>query len=71
MGGWLLTTDRIAEPWGTRTSYTAGESWSVRVDTHLEEGLETDAADRWVQAAAILHSKGDYAPPMTPGRLRI
>ncbi|MEW1979503.1 nitrate reductase [Citricoccus sp. NPDC079358] len=55
----MTTTDRIAEPWGTRTPYAAGEAWPVRVDTHLEEGLDPDAVDRWVQTASILHSNGD------------
>ncbi|WMY78079.1 nitrate reductase [Citricoccus sp. I39-566] len=55
----MTTTDRIAEPWGTRTPYAAGESWPVRVDTHLEEGLDPSEVDRWVQTASILHSNGD------------
>ena len=31
-------TDRIADPWGERTPYGAGESWPVRVDTQLADG---------------------------------
>jgi anaerobic selenocysteine-containing dehydrogenase len=52
-------TDRIAEPWGTRTPYGPGEPWPTRVDTHLAEGLTEDDVDRWVQSASILHSNGD------------
>ncbi len=55
----MTRKDRIAEPWGTRTPYAAGEEWPVRVDTHLEEGLEAGEVDRWVQTASILHSNGD------------
>ncbi|GAB3551146.1 nitrate reductase [Arthrobacter tumbae] len=51
--------DRIAEPWGTRTPYASGEPWPVRVDMHLEEGLQAGDVDRWVQTASILHSNGD------------
>src|SRR3954466_5384125 len=51
--------DRIAEPWGTRTPYGAGERWPVRVDTYLAEGLAEQEVDRWVQSATILHSNGD------------
>ncbi|GAA1149323.1 molybdopterin oxidoreductase family protein [Nesterenkonia lutea] len=55
----MAARDRIAEPWGTRTPYAAGESWPVRVDTHLDEGLAPEDVDRWVQTASILHSNGD------------
>ncbi|GAB3259191.1 molybdopterin oxidoreductase family protein [Arthrobacter pigmenti] len=51
--------DRISNPWGSRTPYSAGEQWPVRVDTHLQEGLTVDGVDRWVQTASILHSNGD------------
>ena len=51
--------DRIAEPWGTRTPYGPGETWPVRVDAHLAEGVDPDDVDRWVQSASILHSNGD------------
>lgn len=51
--------DRIAEPWGTRTPYAAGQDWPVRVDMYLQDGLEPEAVDRWVQTASILHSNGD------------
>jgi anaerobic selenocysteine-containing dehydrogenase len=52
-------TDRIAEPWGTRTPYGAGERWPTRVDLHLEEGVQAQDVDRWVQSASIRHSNGD------------
>ncbi|MBZ5735528.1 molybdopterin-dependent oxidoreductase [Nocardioides sp. TRM66260-LWL] len=51
--------DRIAEPWGTRTPYGAGEPWPVRVDQHLAAGVAEDDVERWVQAASLLHSNGD------------
>jgi hypothetical protein len=51
-------TDRIAQPWGTRTPYGRGESWPVRVDTFLEDGV--GACDvEWYRSASILHSNGD------------
>jgi anaerobic selenocysteine-containing dehydrogenase len=51
--------DRIAEPWGTRTPYGPGDTWPVRVDTYLDQGLSVEDVDRWVQSATILHSNGD------------
>jgi anaerobic selenocysteine-containing dehydrogenase len=51
--------DRIAEPWGTRTPYGPGETWPVRVDSYLSDGLTEDDVDRWAQSASILHSNGD------------
>jgi anaerobic selenocysteine-containing dehydrogenase len=51
--------DRIADPWGERTPYGAGEKWPVRVDTFLDQGLGPGDVERWVQAASILHSNGD------------
>ncbi|MFP3712143.1 molybdopterin oxidoreductase family protein [Puerhibacterium sp. TATVAM-FAB25] len=51
--------DRIAEPWGTRTPYGRGEAWPARVDMHLEQGVQPDDVDRWVQSASIHHSNGD------------
>ena len=33
--------------------------WPERVDTHLEEGVEEDQVDAWVQSASVLHSNGD------------
>ncbi|WP_298459880.1 molybdopterin oxidoreductase family protein [uncultured Cellulomonas sp.] len=55
----MSRTDRIAEPWGTRTPYGPGETWPARVDTYLEDGVTADDVDRWVQSATILHSNGD------------
>jgi anaerobic selenocysteine-containing dehydrogenase len=52
-------TDRIANLWGKRTPFAAGEEWPVRVDQVLEEGVSEDEVDRWVQTASILHSNGD------------
>ncbi|KGH47551.1 molybdopterin oxidoreductase [Modestobacter caceresii] len=54
-----MQTDRIAEPWGTRTPYGPGEAWPTRVDTHLADGVAPEDVDRWVQSATILHSNGD------------
>ncbi|MGY1844608.1 molybdopterin oxidoreductase family protein [Modestobacter sp. SYSU DS0875] len=55
----MSRTDRIAEPWGTRTPYGPGDDWPVRVDAHLAEGVGEADVDRWVQSATILHSNGD------------
>ncbi|HET7327589.1 MAG TPA: nitrate reductase [Nocardioidaceae bacterium] len=52
-------TDRIGQPWGSRTPYGPGETWPTRVDSYLEEGVTVDDVDRWVQSATILHSNGD------------
>ena len=57
--GIARTVDRIAEPWGSRTPYGAGEFWPVRIDAFLEEGVSEEDVDRWVQSASILHSNGD------------
>lgn len=55
----MARSDRIAEPWGTRTPYGPGEPWPVRVDSHLADGVDEHDVDRWVQSATILHSNGD------------
>lgn len=55
----MSQVDRIAQPWGTRTPYGPGDSWPVRVDTYLADGLTPKQVDRWVQSATILHSNGD------------
>src|SRR4051812_47280298 len=52
-------TDRIADPWGTRTPYGSGEHWPVRVDAHLADGLAESDVDTWVPTASLLHSNGD------------
>ena len=55
----MAASDRIAEPWGTRTPYSRGEPWPVRVDLHLQEGVHEADVERWVQTASVLHSNGD------------
>ncbi|WP_033706157.1 molybdopterin-dependent oxidoreductase, partial [Mycobacterium avium] len=54
-----MATDRIANPWGTRTPYAPGTRWPERVDTYLADGVTAESVDRWVQSAAVLHSNGD------------
>jgi anaerobic selenocysteine-containing dehydrogenase len=51
--------DRIAQPWGERTPYAAGEPWPVRLDSFLAPGVGEADVDRWVQSASLLHSNGD------------
>ena len=51
--------DRIADPWGKRTPYGRGEAWPRRVDTFLEDRIDPEEVDEWVQTASILHSNGD------------
>ncbi|WP_433306205.1 molybdopterin oxidoreductase family protein [Actinoplanes sp. CA-030573] len=47
-------TDRISDPWGSRTPYQPGAPWPERVDAH------TVAEPRqWVRSASLLHSNGD------------
>ncbi|MDQ0383085.1 molybdopterin oxidoreductase family protein [Amycolatopsis thermophila] len=55
----METRDAITDPWGARTPYGPGESWPVRVDSHLADGLTPEDVDRWVPTAAVLHSNGD------------
>ncbi|WP_448072907.1 molybdopterin oxidoreductase family protein [Georgenia yuyongxinii] len=55
----VARTDRIARPWGTRTPYGPGETWPVRVDSYLADGVDPADVDRWVPSASILHSNGD------------
>ncbi len=52
-------SDRIAQPWGTRTPYGPGERWPARTDLYLGEGLSEPDVERWVQSASLLHSNGD------------
>jgi ferredoxin-nitrate reductase len=47
-------TDRIADPWGERTPYAAGDRWPARVDAYTVAEPE-----RWVRSASLLHSNGD------------
>jgi anaerobic selenocysteine-containing dehydrogenase len=46
--------DRIADLWGERTPYGAGQEWPARVDENAPSDVE-----RWVQEASLLHSNGD------------
>src|SRR4051812_39085280 len=55
----MTTRDRIAEPWGSRTPYGAGEAWPIRVDAFLDSGLSQEQVERWVPSASLLHSNGD------------
>lgn len=55
----MAQTDRIAHPWGTRTPYGPGQTWPVRVDMYLADGLDPGDVDHWAQSASILHSNGD------------
>lgn len=54
-----MKADRIADPWGARMPYGRHQAWPSRVDTHLAEGVEPGAVQRWVGAASLLHSGGD------------
>ncbi|QNN53473.1 molybdopterin oxidoreductase family protein [Nocardioides mesophilus] len=55
----MARSDRIAEPWGTRTPYGPGEEWPARVDMYLADGLTEQDVDSWHQTASVLHSNGD------------
>lgn len=65
----IADTDRIAEPWGSRTPYAPEDeptvhhapgpsNWPVRVDEYLEQGVSPDDVQRWVGAACVLCSNG-------------
>jgi anaerobic selenocysteine-containing dehydrogenase len=54
-----MKTDRIANPWGHRTPYGAGDAWPVRVDSYVADSISDDQIDRWVPSASVLHSNGD------------
>jgi anaerobic selenocysteine-containing dehydrogenase len=54
-----VALDRIAEPWGGRTPYGPGETWSTRVDMYLADGVAEADVECWAQSASILHSNGD------------
>ncbi|MEU0090627.1 nitrate reductase [Kribbella sp. NPDC006257] len=54
----MSTTDRIADIWGPRTPQARGETWPVRVDQELADGVTADQVDRWVQSACVLCSNG-------------
>src|SRR3954452_4068160 len=51
-------TDRIAEPWGIRTPFTADAIWPARVDEYLAGDLASEDIDTWVQSACVLCSNG-------------
>lgn len=51
--------DAIADPWGARCPYAAGETWPARVDVHLADGVREEDVERWVPTASLLHSNGD------------
>lgn len=51
-------TDRITDIWGTRTPYDRDLPWPVRVDSHLDDGVEEADVDRWVGSACVLCSNG-------------
>ncbi len=53
------TADRIANPWGERNPYGSGDDWPVRLDLHIEAGIDEQDVERWVQSASTLHSNGD------------
>ncbi|MBU8827589.1 molybdopterin oxidoreductase family protein [Mycolicibacterium goodii] len=55
----MARTDRISDPWGTRTPYASGEPWPQRVDQYLTAGVTADDVDAWVPSASVLHSNGD------------
>ncbi|MFI2102803.1 molybdopterin oxidoreductase family protein [Isoptericola sp. NPDC019693] len=55
----MVSIDRVAQPWGTRTPYGPGETWPARVDTFLVDDLDPGDVDRWVPSASVLHSNGD------------
>jgi anaerobic selenocysteine-containing dehydrogenase len=48
--------DRIADPWGRRTPYGAGQTWPVRVDQQLAAAEQQ--VERWVPSACVLCSNG-------------
>jgi ferredoxin-nitrate reductase len=50
-----VVTDRIADIWGGRTAYAAGEEWPARTDQYLADGV-AEADVTWVQSACVLCS---------------
>ncbi|MBY6538860.1 nitrate reductase [Rhodococcus sp. BP-349] len=54
-----MSDDRIANPWGERTPYAAGDQWPRRVDQHFADGVDASDVEKWVPSASILHSNGD------------
>ena len=75
-----VVVDRIAEPWGPRTPYGAGERWPVRVDRHLGPTVShrrtssggcsrrrscTPTATRWTSRSRTAASSACGAGPST------
>src|SRR3954447_18942706 len=54
----MTMDDRIAHIWGARTPFGPGESWPMRVDMELAEGVSENDVERWVQSACVLCSNG-------------
>ncbi|WP_269811160.1 molybdopterin oxidoreductase family protein [Kineosporia rhizophila] len=54
----MIAADRISDIWGPRTPHAKGTVWPARVDTHLDEGVDAQEVDRWVQSACVLCSNG-------------
>lgn len=52
-----LDTDRIDNPWGSRTPFGRNETWPERADQLL--AVHEDSVDSWVPTASLLHSNGD------------
>lgn len=50
--------DRIAQIWGSLTPFARGDSWPIRVDQALADGVGENEVDRWVQSACVLCSNG-------------
>lgn len=48
--------DRIADVWGERTPFAAGERWPERVDQYLT--VPSELVERWVPSACVLCSNG-------------
>ncbi|MBC3192672.1 nitrate reductase [Pseudonocardia sp. C8] len=66
----MPSSDRIADPWGTRTPYGPGQRWPTRVDSYLEGGVTEADVQRWARSASILHSNGDGLDiAVTDGRI--
>src|SRR5215204_2582198 len=63
-------TDRIKKPWGERTPFGADETWPVRVDQFLEEGVsDGDALDIAVKDGRIVGVRGRRVDRVNKGRV--
>ncbi len=58
VGKALVVSDRIVDPWGSRTPFGRGEAWPARADVALEQGTSPDDIEGWVQSACVLCSNG-------------